>query len=99
MGFAPIGLEKSRLLGNEMKLHPHFEISNTTPVSALSQSITLILKLQNFFLFFLVRGVVTNAAIADIATVNFKTDSTVAMTCPISNYAIFDLQRFYYCNL
>ena len=37
--FAPTVLKKSRLLGNEM--HPHFEISNTTPVFIEAKGVRL----------------------------------------------------------
>ena len=34
--FASTVLKESRLLGNEMIIHPHFEIPKATPVTALS---------------------------------------------------------------
>ena len=33
LGFTPIVLKEIALLGNKMKLHPHFEIPNPTPES------------------------------------------------------------------
>ena len=38
--FAPTVLKESSLIGNETKLHPHFEIPNATPAILASHIIT-----------------------------------------------------------